>query len=283
MVGRRMPRPIREIAVASIARLGPPAFPSPLAAAHRVRLPSLHLISRAGSALERALVAGLTSDFQTRHWRVFPHASALPTEDPMVIDLMDPVTELIGSALEGRLNAISVVLSNRWSSLVVGDAPIDPRWLQLAMDRNVEVFVCSPSKGVRCFNPIIGSIRGKYRCPDAQALVDLVVKAEPSLVVLARFVEGVVGHPWEVRYPKDLARVAGVGLAHLRMTCLRNGYRRIEHFITTVRSVAARVLVTNQAVPNHFAQYRVGIGDSSNFRRQLSRARPAGADGGTRA
>jgi hypothetical protein len=63
----------------------------------------------------------------------------------------------------------------------------------------------------------------------------------------------------------------GVTRGALVAECRRAGVRRVEHFMTWVRSLSFELLVRGGARPR-IASMVVGIGDAANFKRQLSRA-----------
>ena len=81
----------------------------------------------------------------------------------------------------------------------------------------------------------------------------------------------VLGHPWRIRDPVDLARTAGVLPESLRIRCEGLHLKRAEHFIILVRWLAFELLTNVERMSARRARLVVGISDPSNFRRQLRR------------
>jgi len=166
---------------------------------------------------------------------------------------------------------VTLAVAGQWSCLVTADCPIDAEWLAIAGAVEIHVFRCPHRNGLNRFEPVVAAVASRLHGPGAHALTGLVTEAQHRLVPLANLVEAVLLHPWDVRHPNDLSRVTGIPTWRIRADCLGLGYRRVEHFLTDVRSLAVRVLVTHEGLPIRLARSQVGISDASNFRRQLAR------------
>jgi len=237
--------------------------------------PVIHVVSAESSTLQRALVVGLEAHFRVLRWTGIPPVGSLRPADLLVIDL----TELTHRP-SAPVTAPPAFLGGRWSCLVTADLPIDPEWFDVAVALRMRVFRCPARRGPDRFQPVIASLASQLRGLSADALATLVTDAHPALASLGTLVAAVLLHPWEVRHPRDLSRMTGILPRHIRAACLRLGYRRVEHFMTDVRSRAMDVLVTREGLPVHLARSQVGISDASNFRRQLARQSSAPAQAG---
>jgi len=109
-------------------------------------------------------------------------------------------------------------------------------------------------------------------------LARLVLEQEPVFQPVAPLVELVCQHPWRIRRPRDLAQHTGIRLGSLKRQLAELGFHRVEHFIVCVRMVALEQLMTREPVEIAEARWRVGIGDTTNARRQLRRAKKSSKD-----
>lgn len=155
--------------------------------------------------------------------------------------------------------------------LLVGQGVLRSEWLEIVNDGRVKVIpFASSASGV---SAAAGTLRQHLWGPSAEVLVRRVIQREPSLRQIENATCAVITHPWKVRRPKDLARVATTSIAELGRSVRKLGLVRVEHFILLVRMVALEVLIGPEyCMPASIARAAVGFSDPSNMRRQVARA-----------
>ena len=97
--------------------------------------------------------------------------------------------------------------------------------------------------------------------------------AHPELLRAARYLGQRAHRPCPVCRNEELRLLAYVFADGLKRTLAHLGFHLVEHFIVCVRMVAFEQLMARQRLPLVVARRLVGIGDPTNARRQLKRAR----------
>jgi len=121
------------------------------------------------------------------------------------------------------------------------------------------------------FAPLLSALELINRRRSTGQLAELLVDRHPSLRRAEDIVQVILGQPWRIRRPSDLAFCSHVSESTLRDRCHELGLKRIEHLITLVRWLAFELLVSAEGMPPKRARIVVGITDRANFRRQLGR------------
>jgi hypothetical protein len=231
-----------------------------------VREATVHVVSLRRTAILRTALFDLAERVHIRYWGTVPGRADVHPTDVLVVDLLDATSAIRPAAV--------VALADRatlW--LATGEAQIDPAWLDIATRSDVAIVHCDPKRPGNVFEPVAAALRAYLVGPSTDRLATLTLGREPFLAPAAHLVRAVCSAPWSVRRPSDLARMVGTSLEHVRRTCFLLGFSRVEHFITCVRMIALEELVAGQRLPHHLARRQVGLGDPSNMRRQLQRAK----------
>jgi hypothetical protein len=182
-----------------------------------------------------------------------------------VVDLDDPPL-VSGDSLVGLGQRSDTI----W--LVLGQREVSPCWL--SMLQLPTVFLLTPSGRNAAREQIVVDVVTRHlSVPDPKSVVRLILAGEPALSPLEDLVQTVCADPWRVRRMRDLATATRCAPAELRGRCRMVGFARVEHFITCVRLIGFEQLMSSYELAAPLARRCVGIGDPSNMRRQVTRAR----------
>ena len=203
---------------------------------------------------------------------------------PVVVK--DVSTVGISSNVDRRYVAVIVdctVLSRAWAHpgrLLDYDCPValcllrsdnvPATWLPVVAHTHVRVLLVDCALSV---TPIISWLERDVLGPSTSDLTATLLTLDRSLQEVEPLVATVVARPWQVRRPLDLAYWSGASRAQLRLACLAAGFARVEHFILYVRWLAYSCLRRTSGVASWRVRLAVGVGDESNFRRQVGRIR----------
>jgi hypothetical protein len=103
---------------------------------------------------------------------------------------------------------------------------------------------------------IAGAVVEEWKAPQTHGLLRLIFE-----------------RPWQVRRTADLESESHMSRDELRAACRSVGFGRVEHFIVEARAVALSYLVATRKLSVGRARTILAIGNPSNFRRLLRRAR----------
>jgi hypothetical protein len=226
----------------------------------------IHVVSRERNGLYRVLAQDLAGLMHLRLWDSAPAPDRVEATDLILVDLVDPPEPLSAEAFLPLLDHATL-----W--LVTGEADVAPAWVDLAARTTTRVVPCSTEERAAGFLPVVSMLQNEFARQTGRRLARLVLEHEPVFRGVEALVELVCQHPWRVRRPKDLAMLTGQRIDQLKESIARIGFHRVEHFIVTVRMVGFEQLMARQRLPLPVARRLVGIGDPSNTRRQLRRAR----------
>jgi hypothetical protein len=231
----------------------------------------VHVIVQARGGLLRALTRALQGLVQVRHWRAMPNAERVAATDVLVVDLADLPEGVTAADLAPMLERATC-----W--LVPGAKPVETSWLAMSGQPAVRVAPCDTAARAKGFEPVVGALHEQFTRQTGRLLAKLVLEHEPVFRPAEQLVELVCHHPWRVRRPKDLALLTGQRLSRLKAVLAELGFHRVEHFIVCVRMVAFEQLMSRERLPLSVARRLVGIGDPTNARRQLRRARKSSGE-----
>jgi hypothetical protein len=227
---------------------------------------AVHVIARDRAQLFHTLSADLAGLVQLRFSEGVPTGERVEATDLLVVDLVDLPDPFVPEGFAPLLERATL-----W--LVTGDAPVHPAWVELASKTGARVVACSAAERAAGFGPVVQALQEELSRQTGRRLARLVLEHEPVFRAVETLVELVCQHPWRVRRPRDLALLTGIRISRLKVTCAALGFHRVEHFIVCVRMVAFEQLLARQRLPLAVARRIVGIGDPTNARRQLKRAR----------
>lgn len=226
----------------------------------------IHIVSRERNGLYRALARDLAGLMHLRLWDSAPAPDRVDATDLILVDLVDLPSPI---STDGFLP----LLDHATLWLVTGESSVDPAWVDLASRSATRVVACGAADREAGFLPVVTMLQNEFARQTGRRLARLVLEHEPVFRSVEPLVELVCQHPWRVRRPKDLAMLTGQRIEQLKQAVGRIGFHRVEHFIVTVRMVGFEQLMARQHLPLPVARRLVGIGDPSNTRRQLRRAR----------
>lgn len=226
---------------------------------------TLHVVTPAQSSLTSALEQRLEGHARVRQRDTVPRPRELGTGDLVVLDF-DAFPQVVDARelhalLEGGRFEV-------W--LVRSDAAAVPAWFDSR--RWASVRIVSPAG-----DELAASILEHLVGPPAAEIARLVLVRERGLGEVEGLVRAVCERPWDVRHPRQLAKVIDMRFLALKHKLKELGFGRVEHFITYVRWVAFEQLVAVHRLRVPLAQRLAGIKDPSNLRRQLERARRGSA------
>ncbi|PYO69879.1 MAG: hypothetical protein DMD71_03570, partial [Gemmatimonadetes bacterium] len=162
--------------------------------------------------------------------------------------------------------------------LVPGGEAVHPYWLELASRSGTRVVACDAEARSRGVPHLVDALQDALGRQSGRQLSRLVLDQEPVFRPVEPLVELICQHPWRIRRPRDLALHTGMGIGPLKRQLAELGFHRVEHFIVCVRMVAFEQLMAHERLPIAMARWRVGIGDTTNARRQLRRAKKSSKD-----
>jgi RND family efflux transporter MFP subunit len=232
--------------------------------------PSLHVVAPDRSALVAVLEERLGRHTRVRHHATLPPVRTLGSADLLVIDLDDGRHSPDPRQLLPLLARLEV-----W--LVYGDCTVSAHWLDAARWPNVHFVHCDEMERAAGLQSLTASLLQRVAGPSSAEIAALVLAREPGLEEVEPLVRAVCEGPWEVRHPAQLAAAAAISLAAVKRTLEALGFDRVEHFITYVRWVVFEQLVGVHRLRVPLARRLAGIGDPSNLRRQMERARRGSA------
>jgi len=235
------------------------------------RGPAVHLFARKGSPLIAQLSQSLRGFVQVRWSERVPAVDRLETGDIFVVDLAE---------LPPRLTPddVASVLEHGALWLVPGGEPVQPYWLELASRSGTRVVPCDAEARARGVPHLVDALQDTLGRQSGRQLSRLVMDQEPVFRPVEPLVELICQHPWRIRRPRDLALHTGMRIGPLKRQLAELGFHRVEHFIVCVRMVAFEQLMAHERLPIAMARWRVGIGDTTNARRQLRRAKKSSRD-----
>jgi len=227
---------------------------------------AIHVVAGDRAGLFPALARDLAGFAQLRHWDGVPSATAVAATDCIIVDLTSLPAEFATDEFAPLLERATL-----W--LVTGEAPVHPAWVDLAARTSARVVSCGAVERAAGYGTVTEALLEEFARQTGRRLAHLVLEHEPVFQPVEPLVELICQHPWRVRRPKDLARLTGQKIDGLKRTLAHLGFHRVEHFIVCVRMVAFEQLLARQRLPIAVARRLVGIGDPTNARRQLKRAR----------
>ena len=232
----------------------------------RMAKAAIHVVARDRAGLFAALSSQLAGFAQLRHWDSVPTAARVEATDLIVVDLTSQPARLAADGFAPLLERATL-----W--LVTGEAPVHSGWVDLAARTAARVVGCGAADRAAGYAPVTEALLEDFARQTGRRLARLVLEHEPVFRPVEPLVELICQHPWRVRRPKDLATLTGLRIDGLKRSLAHLGFHRVEHFIVCVRMVAFEQLVARQRLPLAVARRLVGIGDPTNTRRQLKRAR----------
>lgn len=235
---------------------------------------AIHVVAGDRAGLYQVLSRDLAGFIQLRHWDGVPTTESVEATDLIVVDLTSLPAEFAAEGFAPLLERATL-----W--LVTGEAPVHPAWVELAARTSARVVSCrgvvggggEASERAAGYAPVTEGLLQEFSRQTGRRLARLVVEHEPVFRPVESLVELICQHPWRVRRPKDLATLTGLRIDGLKRALAHLGFHRVEHFIVCVRMVAFEQLMARQRLPLAVARRLVGIGDPTNARRQLKRAR----------
>ncbi len=228
--------------------------------------PVVHVIVARRDGLANALERALWPDVRVQRWDVVPSLNQVCRDDVVIVDLADlPAATPKEKAAPAGLRIY----------LVLGNTPVPPDWVAMLAEppERVRLIRCSNAARLTGFRPVVAAVKEIVQGPTPDDIAALVLGAEPVLVSAQHLVGTLLRRPWDVRRPRDLARHAGMSMGEVKEVIGSIGFMRVEHFVITVRLVAYEELTAKRKVPTVVARALAGIGDTSNWRRQIGRAR----------
>ncbi|PYO35312.1 MAG: hypothetical protein DMD37_01215 [Gemmatimonadetes bacterium] len=235
------------------------------------RGPAVHLFARKGSPLIAQLSLSLRGFVQVRWSERVPAVDRLETGDVFVVDLAELPPHL-------KPDDVAPVLDHGGLWLVPGGEAVHPSWLELASRSGTRVVPCDAEARSRGVPHLVDALQDALGRQSGRQLSRLVLDQEPVFRPVEPLVELICQHPWRIRRPRDLALHTGMGIGPLKRQLAELGFHRVEHFIVCVRMVAFEQLMAHERLPIAMARWRVGIGDTTNARRQLRRAKKSSKD-----
>lgn len=227
---------------------------------------AIHVVAGDRTGLFHALSLDLAGFVQLRYWDGVPTPKGVEATDLVVVDLTSLPAEFAADGFAPLLERATL-----W--LVTGEAPVHPAWVELAARTSSRVVGCGAADRAAGYTPVTEALLEDFSRQTGRRLARLVLEHEPVFRPVEPLVELICQHPWRVRRPKDLAVLTGQRIDGLKRTLAHLGFHRVEHFIVCVRMVAFEQLMARQRLPLVVARRLVGIGDPTNARRQLKRAR----------
>ncbi len=144
-------------------------------------------------------------------------------------------------------------------------------WLDYVASRRVETMTTGGA-GPTAYSKLAAMLRLRVERRRRGLVRAVVQRLPPPADKLADFVPYLLRDPWAVRRPRDVAEAAGISCRELKQRCVDAGLERAEHLITVVRWLAFEHLTTEERLDRQRALDAVGVGDRSNFRKQVRRA-----------
>jgi len=227
---------------------------------------AIHVVAQDRAGLFEALSRDLAGFVHLKHWDGVPAATAVEATDCIVVDLTSLPAQFAADGFAPLLERATL-----W--LVTDEAPVHSAWVDLAARTSARVVSCRAAERAAGYAPVTEAILEEFTRQTGRRLARLVLEHEPVFRPVEPLVELVCQHPWRVRRPKDLATLTGQRIDGLKRSLAQLGFHRVEHFIVCVRMVAFEQLIARQRLPLAVARRVVGIGDPTNARRQLKRAR----------
>lgn len=226
---------------------------------------TIHVVAAGKSGLVGALRRACDRYSQVVHWEGMPHAIRVRAGDAVVVD----AAELPAGFRCGELGTF---VPRAELFAVVGPGFVDAAWLSIVAHQAVRVVQCDDAARRDGYAPAVSALAGYLGGPTAEELATGVLKEEPQFRALSELVAAVCRGPGEIRHPADLARAVGLSGQVVAGLCGAVGYKRVEHFLCAVRVALHHCLVTHHRTSSSSAWTRAGVGDRSNFRRQVARA-----------
>ncbi len=228
--------------------------------------PSLHVVAPDRSALVAVLEERLRRHTRVRHHTTLPSVRTLGSADLLVIDLEDGARSPDPRQWLPLFTHLEI-----W--LVCESDTVSAHWLDAARLPNVHLVHCDGIERAAGLQSLTASLLQRVAGPGAAAIAALVLAREPGLAEAEPLVRAVSERPWEVRHPAQLSAAAGTSSSAAKRMIKALGFARGEHFITYVRWVIFEQLVGVKRLRVPLARRLAGIGDPSNLRRQMERAR----------
>lgn len=192
-----------------------------------------------------------------------PVANDMQTDDVVVLDARGCRPEVLAPELPEPAGAAWFILFNTHQLLPAG-------WATTLHSPHVEPVVDEPQE-IDSYERVVAVIALRQH-ERWERVIKAVLRELPSGLVGARkLVSALLGDPWEIRRPRDLARAVGLQRQELHDRCQKGGIRCTDHLITYVRGLALDYLVRAEHLRVSEARTLVGIRDPSNFRRQQGR------------
>ncbi len=233
--------------------------------------PAVHLLARKGSPLIAQLSLSLRGFVKVRWSERVPAVDRLGAGDIFLVDLAELPPHLTP-------DDVAPVLEHGALWLVPGGEAVHPYWLELASRAGTRVVPCDAEARAQGVPHLVDALQDTLGRQSGRQIARLVLEQEPVFQPVAPLVELVCQHPWRIRRPRDLAQHTGIRLGALKRQLAELGFHRVEHFIVCVRMVAFEQLMAREDLPIPMARWRVGIGDTTNARRQLRRAKKSSKD-----
>jgi hypothetical protein len=235
------------------------------------RGPAVHLLARKGSPLVARLARSLQGFVQVRWSERVPSGDRVQAGDIFILDLVEPPSKITPEE-------VAAVLEHGALWLVPGSEAVYPIWLELASRPGTRVVPCDAEARAGGVPHLVDALQETLGRQSGHQLARLVCEQEPVFRPVEPFVELICQHPWRIRRPRDLAQRTGLRIERLKERLAQLGFHRVEHFIVCVRMVALEQLMVRERLPIANARWRVGIGDTTNARRQLRRAKRSSKD-----
>jgi hypothetical protein len=226
---------------------------------------AVHVVSRHRGGLAASIEAAGGTSVCIRHWSTLPAGAGIDTGDVVVLDLVDDPVEPARPHLVALTDRVVVIGA-------VGDAPVSGQWLTLRGGERIEFVYCDREARHSGYGPAIAALARHLGAPADEELACAVLRRAPELAPVSTLVQALCRNPWAIRRPVELAATAGLTRRSVANELNHIGFRRIEHFVTTVRSLMLEVLREEFGSRGRAALLRAGVDDSSNHRRQVIRA-----------
>jgi hypothetical protein len=195
-----------------------------------------------------------------------PSGTVPASGDVLVVEAARPPTFLARGASRRVRRGVHMVL------VTTRGAPV-PTWTGWALPPPTMIVSCNRAAPGYGFGRAAVAVARLVGAPSAAQLTREIVEARPRLGLLADLLRAVCEDPWVVRRPRDLAASAGVNRNDIVRRCERAGFARAEYFIAIARAELFRCLMECHGRRPMAACQLSGIGDRTNFRRVVARAK----------
>jgi hypothetical protein len=182
----------------------------------------------------------------------------------VVLDLLSCRRDQIPLRLDRFRGVELILLLDDTQTVPVG-------WLDYVAARRVETITTAGGTPT-AYSKLAAMLRLRVERRRRGLVPAVVRRLPPPVDKLADLVHHLLRDPWAVRRPRDIAVAAGISYRELKQRCADAGLERTEHLITVVRWLAFEHLTNEEHLDRQRALDAVGVGDRSNFRKQVQRA-----------